>query len=82
MLLAMTNPSKGSAAAQFQPLIWTMAGVRMAANRPGRKNRIIGTVRVGGSAAAFFSAERNAYLSDNIIIYSRLPAIALTFAPT
>jgi hypothetical protein len=33
-----------------------MAGVRMAANRPGRKNRIIGTVRVGGSAAAFFSA--------------------------
>jgi hypothetical protein len=41
---------------QFQLLIWIAAGVRIAANRPGRKNRIIGTVRVGGSAAAFFSA--------------------------
>ena len=34
---------------QFQWLIWIIAGVRIAANSPGRKNRIIGTVSVGGS---------------------------------
>ena len=32
------------------------AGPRMTTNRTGRKNRIIGTVSLGGSAAAFFSA--------------------------
>src|SRR5256885_8378373 len=32
------------------------AGPRMTTNSTGRKNRIIGTVSFGGSAAAFFSA--------------------------
>ena len=31
-------------------------GPRMTTNSTGRKNRIIGTVSFGGSAAAFFSA--------------------------
>ena len=33
-----------------------MAGARITTKRTGRKNRIIGTVSLGGSAAAFFSA--------------------------
>jgi hypothetical protein len=32
------------------------AGPRIAANSPGRKKIIIGTVNVGGSDATFFSA--------------------------
>jgi hypothetical protein len=39
-----------------QWLIWITAGPRIAANNPGRKKIIIGTVKVGGSEAAFFSA--------------------------
>lgn len=35
---------------------WMIAGPMMMANRTGRKNRTIGTVSFGGSAAAFFSA--------------------------
>ena len=37
-------------------LTWMPAGPRMMANSTGRKNRIIGTVSLGGRAAAFFSA--------------------------
>ena len=37
-------------------MIWMAAGVPMMTNSTGRKNRIIGTVSLGGSAAAFFSA--------------------------
>ena len=42
--------------AQFQPNTWMTAGTRMTISSTGRKNRIIGTVSLGGSAAAFFSA--------------------------
>ena len=42
--------------AHFQPKTWISAGVMMTTNSTGRKNRIIGTVSFGGSAAAFFSA--------------------------
>lgn len=35
---------------------WMIAGVMITANSTGKKNRIIGTVSFGGSAAAFFSA--------------------------
>jgi hypothetical protein len=35
---------------------WIMAGPRMTTNSTGRKNIIIGTVSLGGNAAAFFSA--------------------------
>lgn len=35
---------------------WISAGVMMTTNSTGRKNRIIGTVSMGGSEAAFFSA--------------------------
>ncbi len=37
-------------------MIWMTAGVMITTNSTGRKNRIIGTVSFGGSAAAFFSA--------------------------
>ena len=37
-------------------ITWIAAGPRMTMNSTGRKNRIIGTVSFGGSAAAFFSA--------------------------
>ncbi len=33
-----------------------IAGVMMTAKSTGRKNKIIGTVNLGGNAAAFFSA--------------------------
>ena len=35
---------------------WIAAGIRITISSTGRKNRIIGTVSLGGSAAAFFSA--------------------------
>jgi len=41
-----------------------IAGVKMTAKSTGRKNNIIGTVNLGGNAAAFFSA--------SIIRWSRL----------
>ena len=37
-------------------MIWIIAGVRMTAKRTGKKKMIIGTVSLGGKAAAFFSA--------------------------
>ena len=40
----------------FRFITWMIAGVRMTTKSTGRKNRIIGTVSLGGSAAAFFSA--------------------------
>ena len=40
----------------FHSKTWTRAGMMMKTKSTGRKNRIIGTVSFGGSAAAFFSA--------------------------
>ena len=40
----------------YSELILMMAGAMMTANRTGRKKTIIGTVSLGGNAAAFFSA--------------------------
>lgn len=53
--LAHSRPG-GPGQAYFQPKTWMKAGVMMTTNSTGRKNRIIGTVSFGGSAAAFFSA--------------------------
>lgn len=44
------------ARSHFQPKSWIIAGPMMTAKSTGRKKTIIGTVSLGGRAAAFFSA--------------------------
>jgi Flp pilus assembly protein TadD len=53
---AVVRPSRGTARHLNCWITLMTAGPRMTMNSTGRKNRIIGTVSCGGSAAAFFSA--------------------------
>ena len=58
--LAMAEPRERSEQLshrpQAQPIATMTAGVRITMNNTGRKNRIMGTVSLGGNAAAFCSA--------------------------
>ena len=49
-------PGEVAVRPRSRAMTWMTAGPMMTTNSTGRKNRIIGTVSFGGSAAAFFSA--------------------------
>ena len=57
------------------------AGVKRTANRTGRKNMIIGTVSLGGSPAAFFSASVAALFLLLFATFSQSKALSLRRAP-